>query len=130
MTYSREVICDYCGQRAVLMAGRELYPHRPELSDRRSYACAPCGATVGCHPGTEQPLGRLANAELRRARTAAHAAFDPLWKDGEISRTRAYRWLATQLGMDAETCHIGMFDIATCRQVVEVCSAHTVRPGK
>lgn len=124
------VICDYCGQLAVLTTGRELYPHRPELSERRFYACAPCGATVGCHPGTEQPLGRLANADLRRARSAAHAAFDPLWKDGGISRTRAYRWLAAQLDVKSEACHIGLFDVPTCRRVVEVCRTISPPPGE
>lgn len=39
-----------------------------------------CDAYVGCHGESKNPLGRLANAELRAAKKAAHAAFDPLWR--------------------------------------------------
>ncbi len=37
---------------------------------------------VGCHPGTKNSLGRLANAELRKWKSIAHRVFDPLWRDG------------------------------------------------
>lgn len=57
---------------------------------------------------------------------AAHEAFDPLWKFStfqrqKTKRSEAYRWLATQLGIDFKNCHIGEFDAATCGKVVEVC---------
>src|SRR5580698_695736 len=85
------------------------------------YLCRHCDAYVGCHPGTEMPLGRLADADLRLAKRKAHAAFDPLWKSGMISRGKCYGWLANQLGIQKIECHIGMFDIDTCCRVVEVC---------
>lgn len=46
------------------------------------YICVLCEAWVGCHKGTEQPLGAPANAALRQARQRVHAVFDP---SGETS---------------------------------------------
>ena len=69
------------------------------------------------------PLGRLANAELRRAKSAAHAAFDPLWKSKRMKRRDAYGWLARELGISRDNCHIGMFDIAACRAVVRAAAS-------
>lgn len=117
----RDVSCDYCGQPAERVTGAEIYPRRPDLAGKTLWRCEPCGAYVGCHPGTDKPLGRLADAELRRAKMAAHAAFDPLWRSGDMRRGQAYRWLAERLGIDSSECHIGMMDAATCRRVAAVC---------
>lgn len=73
-------ICAYCGVRSKLVTGKDLYPHRPDLYSLNFYQCTPCDAHVGCHKGTPNPLGRLANAELRKMKSAAHAVFDPIWK--------------------------------------------------
>lgn len=118
-----KILCPYCGSIAEKVNGMVIYPHRPDLYSKLFYQCAPCSAYVGCHPDTDKPLGRLANAELRRAKSAAHAAFDPLWKQGPWSRKRAYSWMAEQLGIATEECHIGYFDIEQCRRVVDVCNA-------
>jgi zinc-finger-containing domain len=124
--------CPYCNQKARLGYGDEIYPHRPDLSGLRFYICSPCQAWVGCHKGTTKPLGRLANAELRRAKTEAHNAFDPLWKferfnTQKLKRSQAYQWLAAQLGIEFEACHIGMFDVETCQRVVELCKRQNLR---
>lgn len=74
--------CPYCRQPAKLVTGAAMYPHRPDLIHKWFYRCFPCDAHVGCHPGTRNPLGRLANFELRTAKIAAHAAFDPIWRNG------------------------------------------------
>ena len=116
--------CPYCASSAEMVSGDVIYPHRPDLFDKNFWRCDPCGAYVGCHPvgpghdGT-RPLGRLANAELRRAKQAAHAAFDPIWKNREMSRANAYRWLANRLAIPSADCHIGVFDIPQCKAVVE-----------
>lgn len=74
----------------------------PEECDKQFYLCAPCDAYVGCHQGTTNAPGRLANTELRAAKMAAHAAFDPLWQSGAKKRGAAYAWLATALGLDPD----------------------------
>jgi hypothetical protein len=110
--------CDYCKQPAQLVGGEIMYPRRPDLYAKNFYRCEPCGAWVGCHPGTVTPLGRLANAELRAAKQRAHAAFDPLWHSGSMKRRDAYAWLASSLGIERNDCHIGMFDVQQCDAVV------------
>lgn len=111
-----------------------------------------CGAIHGAHPdGT--PLGTPADTPTKAARTVAHAAFDPLWMDAlslypniperprkarqaaiynirARARKRAYAWLALELDLPAEECHIGLFDRDTCTRVVKACmgsSAAAVR---
>lgn len=123
------VVCDYCGNKAARVTGREIYPHRPDLYGKRFYQCSPCGAYVGCHPGGDKPLGRLANAELRAAKVRAHAAFDPIWKSGGMNRSKAYAWLAKELGIKPGDCHIGMFTTDMCARVVSVCTKDTTQPG-
>jgi len=119
---TREVICDYCGKAAAFVTGLQLYPHRPDLYSLQFYQCQPCKAHVGCHKGSNGvPLGRLANADLRAAKNRAHAAFDPIWKGRSMSRGSAYSWLAKSLGIPQQECHIGMFNIEMCEQVVIAC---------
>jgi len=126
-TKKTKVSCSYCGEPAKLVTGKQIYPHRPDLHALPIYACLPCEAHVGCHPGTTKPLGRLANAELRKAKMAAHAAFDPIWKSGMKKRKQAYKWLAKQMGIDVNECHIGEFDVVMCLKVVETCRRHCAR---
>ena len=114
------MVCPYCNNPAALVTGREVYPGKRWLYGKSFYLCGPCDAYVGCHDGTTKPLGRLANAELRAAKIAAHAAFDPLWQSGRMKRQEAYGWLADQLKIAREHCHIGMFDVETCRLVVAI----------
>lgn len=115
----RQVVCPYCDQPAKQVTGEKVYPHRRDLWSKRFYLCEPCQAWVGCY-GSGKPLGRLANAELRRAKMSAHNAFDGLWKYRGMSRSEAYRWLAEKLGIEQEQCHIGMFDVDQCRRVAAV----------
>lgn len=115
-----EVVCPYCGGDAEHVTGEVIYPHRRDLFHRKFYLCKACDAYVGCNLNG-RPLGSLANAELRRARLAAHNAFDPLWKSGGVRRVEAYAWLSREVGVPKEKCHIGMFDLRECKKVLEVC---------
>ncbi len=111
-------VCGYCNKFSVLVSGKEVYPHRKDLFSLKFYVCDPCGARVGVHKGTVNPLGRLANSELRSAKSEAHRYFDELWKSKLMSRKEAYRWLSGKLGIDREDCHIGMFDVDMCNKSV------------
>lgn len=66
-------------------------------------------------------------SELAKARIAAHAAFDPLWKSGHFDRGVAYEWLASELGLPVAQTHMVLFDVATCQRVVDICMAHPAR---
>lgn len=129
--------CPYCGKKSVITNGKALYPNRPDLADKPFYLCRPCDAYVGCHKDTLNPLGRLANQQLRNAKRSAHAAFDPMWlakvEREQVSkrqaRNAAYKWLATCLGISLADCHIGMFDVAQCEQVIAICKPFYKRGG-
>lgn len=123
-----EVICPYCEKPARFVTGREVYPHRRDLWAQKFYLCSPCSAWVGCHKSTGKPFGRLANFQLRTIRSRAHAAFDPIWKDGPTTRKDAYKWLAKEIGIEFAVCHIGDFDEAMCQRVIDVCREATVIP--
>lgn len=85
-----------------------------------AFLCADCGAYVGLHPFTSIPLGTLADASTRDARKRAKAAFNPLWQGHRMTRAEAYAWLANSLGLPSvDVCHIGWFDAATCKRVVD-----------
>lgn len=116
-----KMTCPYCFGFAPLVREAKVYPNYKGLEGKHFYHCAPCDAYVGCHPGTTQPLGRLANAELRRAKQMAHAAFDPIWRNKLMSRSEAYAWLADQMRLPTEACHIGMFTVQRCERAITLC---------
>jgi hypothetical protein len=60
------------------------------------------------------------------AKIAAHAAFDPFWKLEGMGRQDAYVWLARQMGMTRNQCHIGLFDVGQCQKVIEICQRRRV----
>ena len=111
--------CNLCG-------GKVAYVHHGVVYGRTFsdwpyiYMCEKCGAFVGVHHGTNKPLGTLADSTTRSARASAHAAFDTLWGEGSMSRSEAYRWLAKQLGLTEDECHIGMFTKEQCQKTIEL----------
>ncbi len=112
-------LCPYCGAIAKLVDSSVIYGK----SYGMAYICSnypDCDAYVGAHKGTDKPKGRLANPELRELRKQAHAAFDPLWRSGSFSRTKAYRWLSRQLKIPFDETHIGNFDEEMCLKVISV----------
>jgi hypothetical protein len=123
--------CPYCGAVAELADSSVIYGE----SYGKVWICPDyprCDSFVGCHGGTDKPLGRMANRELRTAKKAAHTAFDALWRakikqqgcPKAFARGAGYRWLSKQLGVPVQECHIGMFDVALCQQVVQVCKPY------
>lgn len=129
------VLCDYCGKRTDFVDSACVYRG---VSYGNIYLCRPCDAWVGVHKGTDKPLGRLANKELREWKKKAHAAFDPLWmaklrkrrkQRGKSykkmwARGSGYKWFAEKLGISGKDCHIGLFDIAMCQRVIEICAPY------
>lgn len=117
----RTVLCQYCGGKATLVTGKEIYPRRSDLHKLSFWLCAKCDAYVGTHKNSGGvPLGCLANAELRSAKSRAHTSFDPMWRGKKRTRNSAYRWLSKQLGIAEKKCHIGSFDVEMCNRVVDI----------
>ncbi|MCM1142780.1 MAG: DUF3268 family zinc-finger domain-containing protein [Muribaculum sp.] len=109
--------CPYCGRPTALVDSSLIYG---KSYDCKCYYCEPCQAWVGCHKGSYKAMGRLANKELRALKHQAHEAFDPIWKEGHLPRTKAYELLSVAFGLPIEQTHIGMFDEDMCRKVINV----------
>jgi hypothetical protein len=112
------VDCNYCGKPARYHLGRWGY----------YWECLPCGARVGCHGNSLEPLGILANAELRGQRIVLHNMFDHLWKSHrprsrQVERNRRYKWLARKMGIKNSKCHFAMFTLDQCKEAKEIIRA-------
>ena len=122
------LICPYCDEKPERIDSDAIYS--------KSYGdiliCKPCRAWVGIHRSGEnkgKPLGRLADAKLREAKKEAHRYFDQLWRrkmrcqgiSKMKARNAAYDWLAGEMEMSREICHIGMMNERQCELVIFIC---------
>lgn len=114
--------CDYCGRPAQCVGGDVIYPHRPDLFEKKFWNCTPCGVYVGCHAGGtgKRALGRLANSELRMWKKRVHSVIDPYWRDGQLTRTEVYAKLSALMNIPKEETHVGMFDVERCKLAHEI----------
>lgn len=84
---------------------------------------------MGCYSGTTNALGRLADADLRKAKMRAHHYLDQLWRDRRHQRYSTYTWLSKQLGIPRELTHVGMSDIEQCEKNAEICRKRLTEEG-
>ena len=104
--HQQGVKCAECGSSMKLRTSRYgLFYGCSEYPD--------CSGTHGAHPDGA-PLGTPATKETKRARIAAHASFDQLWKSGAMSRSAAYRWMQRAMKMTKGQAHIGKMDFDQC----------------
>lgn len=82
------------------------------------FFCRNCGATVGCHKYTEDPMGTMADSQTRKLRQQAHGEFDPIWKDGWLDRSRAYGRLSELMTIPAQDCHFSHMGPRQLRQAL------------
>lgn len=139
-----KLLCPHCLIDAALVPGAFIYgPTRPDLADLLFWACpVHIDVYVGCHQrGANVPQkdgttilsdgtlakGTLAGPALRKARRGVHAAFDPLWEEGKMSRNGAYAWLANEMQLSVADCHIGMFSLQQCHDAVKIIHNALVR---
>jgi len=121
--------CDYCGNPAVLArACDDAYPYRDDHGPL--CLCQNCQAWIGVFPRSTRnvPLGRLADARLRELNAKLHAALEPLVsakvrRDGcnvLEARAKAMKWLAGEIGADAEKYSIHTLDAEQCERAIAV----------
>ncbi|MCK5662505.1 MAG: hypothetical protein KAI17_03415 [Thiotrichaceae bacterium] len=119
--------CPYCGTLSELCTINVFYG-RP-IKKGYLYVCRDypeCNSYVGCHPGTIRPLGSMANKELRTYRSELHALFDPQWKNAipkQKVRSELYHWLAGELSLPVEKCHMAYFNLEEAKQALQICRA-------
>ncbi len=111
--------CPVCGNPAVLKDSRVVYGrYYGYLWTCKNYP--ECNTYVGCHRGTTNPLGTLANPNLRRARMRAHRVFDAVWKSGKLTRKQAYALLREKMCLTEQEAHIAKFTLAQCYTVYQL----------
>ncbi len=122
--------------RLSLAIGLALQGTQPKEHDRkdRPPACPRChqpmrgrvtpwGPAATCHGFAswwQDGINRWslpADEDTRLARQAAHRALEPL--ERRMGRNAAYRALAAHLGLSESECHIALFDVDQCKQVIE-----------
>lgn len=108
--------CRYCEGNVELVDDKHVYG---ESYDSYLFYCHNCGARVGTHDYNLKPFGILANAELRRWRGVAHAAFDPLHEKTKRCRNQAYKEIfGDGLGFPEHKHHIGMLTLEEVKKTV------------
>lgn len=108
--------CPYCRSSDIkLMTQTEFYGR--EYSGAKMYVCQKCRARVGCHKGTEIPLGPLADSELIELRKKIHAIIDTQWKN-PTERSEMYHKLAEEFGMEKNKFHVGFLKNEQARWVL------------
>ncbi len=113
-------ICPYCKSETKKITSIDFYGV-PYGGDRMIICCKNyphCDSYVGTHKDGLS-LGRLANSLLRQYKIRAHECFDPIWKEKYLTRQEAYKELGEFLDIPEEYTHIGMFNISTCKKVIE-----------
>ena len=106
--------CQYCGGTVVLRSADGIYRDNPNHT--MLYVCSNyphCDAYVRTHPGTNIPVGTLANRKLRMLRNEAHHQFDQLYRSGIMSKQDAYL-----LQMPLSKAHIGYLGEYYCNEVI------------
>ncbi|WP_028202825.1 zinc-finger-containing protein [Paraburkholderia nodosa] len=120
-------LCDYCGAKAVLARfADEAYPYRDDHGPL--WVCTPCEAWIGVPARSTRnvPLGRLANAALRDAKSRLHDALEPLvaakMRRDKVNafeaRGKAIRWLGEELGFDLANPSIHLLSLEQCEQAI------------
>jgi hypothetical protein len=113
-------ICPYCHCETNVVTDKDIFG--PFSNFNKKFI--QCASNPDHYVGTYRrgvSLGRLADKSLRQKKMAAHAAFDPLWKDRLFnSRDAAYEWLSNKMKLPKEETHFGLFDEKQCEKAIGI----------
>lgn len=117
--------CRYCGSDVDLVTHEEFYGQSYD-GGGKLYVCTSCHARVGLHGAgtshpTDAPLGLLADAELRRLRSAVHEHLDPMWKENPTPRGEVYTFFfGHMMDLPEHGRHVGMLTKDECRTAIRI----------
>lgn len=110
-------ICGYCNHNTEIVKHKDQgYPHK--LDYGFILLCKNCNAYCGCHRGTKQPLGYVADKELQYLRRRAHFLLDPLWQSGQMTRSQCYARMAEILNIKKEDAHISQLNMEQINKLI------------
>jgi len=116
--------CTYCGKDAEYTENRVVYG-RNYGTWPMIWLCRKCDAYVGCHKDTKEPLGRMADKELRSIKKDAKEMFIAAFLDGDwnvsnYKKNDAYEYLAEHMKLPRDKVHFGMFDEKQCKLALDI----------
>lgn len=123
-------VCDVCQSQEIEFISNSNIYGKSYGGWPYCWHCKACDAIVGCHSGTDRPLGKMANSATRELRTKAHRAFDPIWQLKYKTRKQAYDWLAEQLKIVYSDCHISWLSDEQLKKVVTVSNNYLANYSK
>jgi len=118
----RKIIKCHCGAHAMKRPASVV--HGDKAQGKYLYICSrypACDSYVGVHKKNLEPLGTLANKEMRLKRIEAHRIFNRLWESGLMKKWEAYSWLAATLCLNRQQAHIALFSVYMCNEVIAEC---------
>lgn len=118
-------LCYYCDETSVLRQTK--FGH--------IYECPNCKAYVSVNTSTKEPLGSLANAELRRQRRIAHYYTNVLIKrtqkkkdlDYEDAKAELYKWLSNEIQLDFIMNSIAQLFPDETQKIIDIMSKYVKR---
>lgn len=128
------VNCPYCGKEARITRGAAILPNRKDLRRARFFICDPCEAWVRCKPGTDEPMGRLANKVLRDLKHEFNRALERKVREMQAvsgmshvdTMVAALTWLAKRLRIPITDCAPHLFDEFRCREAIDIVVQATI----
>ena len=123
-----KIQCPYCNSPAILRPASWVHGNSKQSKGKHLYVCRnwpSCDSYVAAHEFNLQPMGILANGNLRHKRILAHKALAKYQKITKMDRWATYLWLEGKLGYDAQSTHIGLFSEKTCDEVIALCNEAT-----
>ena len=122
-----KIYCCKCEKYVVVkkINGRQAYRHRSDLRHLNFWQCETCSNFVGCHKGTDKPLGNIPTKKIKKARVEIHALIDPIWKSGKMKRNDIYNYITEKIGWNYHTAKIRTIEEA--REVYKICIELTER---
>lgn len=125
--------CPYCGTKAILRPANFIHGKNESSYGKHLYVCAnwpACDAYVAVHHASKQPMGTLANGDLRHKRLVAHRELNAFRKISGMSKWAVYVWLAAKLGLTSEEAHIGLFTEDMCDWTIRLLRQEKKRAEK
>ena len=108
---NKTIYCCKCNKdtQAILISGKEVYPHRSDLFSLPFWQCPNCLNFVGCHHETKNrtnPLGCIANQQIKGVRKHIHTILDPLWQGKKSRRGYLYKLISDEIGYEYHSAEI------------------------
>ena len=120
----QQVNCPYCGAPAFCRPASMVHGKNTWQKGTHLYVCSrwpDCDSYVTAHKNTLQPMGSLANKNLRYKRILAHEALEELRQIRHMETWAVYVWLQMKLELTPDKAHIGMFSEEMCDHLISIC---------